>query len=196
MKKITLNLFIGLFLPAILVFTAPAGASSKQVLVRMETSLGNIDLELEPVKAPLTVKNFLGYVDKGDYNGTIFHRVISGFMIQGGGFDEKLSRRPQRAPIRNEADNGLKNLAGTIAMARTGDPHSASNQFFINTVDNEGLDYRSKTISGWGYTVFGKVIGGMDVVRKIESVHTVAYGRFANLPQPTVTIKRVVRIQP
>jgi len=185
-----------LLLPAMLAFTAPVNAGSKQVLVRMETSLGNIDLELDPVKAPLTVKNFLGYVDKGDYNGTIFHRVIRGFMIQGGGFDEKLAQRPQRAPIQNEADNGLKNLAGTIAMARTGDPHSASNQFFINTVNNDDLDYRNKSISGWGYAVFGKVINGMDVVRKIESVDTIAYGRFANLPRPTVTIRRVVRVQP
>jgi len=195
MKKLLLKTFIAFLVPMSLIFTTPSFAGNKPVLIRMETTLGNIKLELDPDKAPMTVKNFLGYVDKGDYNGTIFHRVIKGFMIQGGGFDEKLYQRPQRAPIQNEADNGLKNVTGSIAMARTGDPHSASNQFFINTVDNDGLDYRSKSISGWGYTVFGKVISGMEVVRKIESVNTVAYGRFANLPQPTVTIKRVVRVK-
>jgi len=195
MNKSLAKIFFALLLPAVLVFASPANAGSKQVVVRMETSLGNVELELDTVKAPLTVKNFLGYVDKGDYNGTIFHRVIRGFMIQGGGYDEKLAMRPQRAPIKNEADNGLKNLAGTIAMARTGDPHSASNQFFINTVDNAFLDYRDKSVSDWGYTVFGKVTKGMDVVKKIESVTTTAYGPFENLPRPAVVIKRVVRVK-
>jgi len=195
MNKSLAKIFFALLLPAVLVFASPANAGSKQVVVRMETSLGNVELELDTVKAPLTVKNFLGYVDKGDYNGTIFHRVIRGFMIQGGGYDEKLAMRPQRAPIKNEADNGLKNLAGTIAMARTGDPHSASSQFFINTVDNAFLDYRDKSVSGWGYTVFGKVTKGMDVVKKIESVTTTVYGPFENLPRPAVVIKRVVRVK-
>lgn len=196
MKKLLLKAVIAFLIPVALVGATPSFAGNKLVQVRMETSLGNIELELDTARAPLTVKNFLGYVDKGDYNGTIFHRVIRGFMIQGGGYDEKLAMRPQRPPIRNEADNGLKNVTGTIAMARTGDPHSASNQFFINTVDNDGLDYRDKTISGWGYTVFGRVTRGMDVVKKIESVTTTVYGPFQNFPRPAVVIKRVVRVKP
>lgn len=197
MKKRLTTLITALALP-LLLMAAPLShaAGSKQVLVRMETSLGTIDLELDPKAAPVTVRNFLAYVDKGDYNGTIFHRVISGFMIQGGGYNASLASHKERKPIQNEADNGLKNLAGTIAMARTNEPHSASNQFFINTVDNAFLDHQDKSARGWGYTVFGRVINGMDVVRKIESVATVAHGPFQNLPRPAVTISRVVRIQP
>lgn len=193
-----LSTLLATILVPLLISTAPASqaAGSKQVLVRMETSLGTIDLELNPKAAPFTVKNFLDYVEKGEYNGTIFHRVISGFMIQGGGYEANLASRKQRKPIRNEADNGLKNLAGTIAMARTNDPHSASNQFFINTVDNAFLDHQEKSAGGWGYAVFGRVIHGMDVVKKIESVATVAHGPFQNLPRPTVTITRIVRVQP
>ncbi|HCU53447.1 MAG TPA: hypothetical protein DIC36_03915, partial [Gammaproteobacteria bacterium] len=123
----------------------------------MTTSLGVIDLELDARHSPKTVANFLQYVDSGFYNGTIFHRVIPGFMIQGGGMLPGLKEKPTHAPIQNEADNGLKNTAGTLAMARTSDPHSASAQFFINTVDNAFLDHRGKTLQGWGYAVFGKV---------------------------------------
>lgn len=197
MKKRLTTLITALALP-LLLMAAPLShaAGNKQVLVRMETSLGTIDLELDPKAAPITVRNFLAYVDKGDYNGTIFHRVISGFMIQGGGYNASLASHKERKPIQNEADNGLKNLAGTIAMARTSEPHSATNQFFINTVDNAFLDHQDKSTRGWGYAVFGRVINGMDVVRKIESVTTVARGPFQNLPRPTVTISRVVRIQP
>lgn len=178
--------FVGLA-PAIGVAEAPAEA----VKVRMETSAGNIDLELDPTHAPATVANFVGYANSGFYEGTVFHRVIAGFMIRGGGYDEKMKRKETRAPIRNEADNGLKNLAGTIAMARTGDPHSASSQFFINTVDNPGLDYTSSTPQGWGYAVFGKVTGGMDVVRQIERSRTGARAGMRDVPTTAVVIRKV-----
>jgi len=187
-----LVLFLAL---AVTIGCSPATQAAKQVKVRMSTSLGDIDIVLYSDKAPVTVKNFLGYVDKGEYNGTIFHRVIKGFMIQGGGFDQNLVRRPTRGPIRNEADNGLRNVTGTIAMARTGIPDSATNQFFINTADNGPLDFRDKTIQGWGYAVFGKVTRGMDVVRKIEATTTRFHGRFQNLPAPTIVIKRVQRLK-
>ena len=180
---------------AITIGCSPAVLAAKETQVRISTSVGDIDLVLYADKAPVTVKNFLGYVDKGEYNGTIFHRVIKGFMIQGGGFDSKLDKRPTRDPIRNEADNGLKNRIGTIAMARTGIPDSATNQFFINTADNGFLDFKDKSVQGWGYAVFGKVIKGMDVVRKIESAPTRYYGPFQNLPSPAIVIKRVQRIK-
>ena len=149
---------------AVLILAMMAGTCMGQengssiVQVVMETSKGEIVLELHPDKAPLTVKNFLNYVEAGFYNGTIFHRVIPGFMIQGGGFTQDMAKKPTKAPIKNEADNGLKNDRGTIAMARTPNPHSASSQFFINTVDNAFLNYKDQTTSGWGYTVFGNVI--------------------------------------
>lgn len=173
-----------------------ANTHPPQTLVRIATSMGNIDLELNAKKAPLTVKNFLSYAEKGDYDGTIFHRVISGFMIQGGGYNEKLEQRVERQSIRNEADNGLKNITGTIAMARTNEPHSASNQFFINTVDNTFLDHQSKTPRGWGYAVFGHVIHGMDIVKAIESTATQAHGPFQNLPVKPVTILKIRQIRP
>jgi len=160
--------------------------------VRMTTSLGVIELELDAKKAPKTVANFLQYVDSGFYNGTIFHRVIPGFMIQGGGMLPGLKEKATRAPIPNEADNGLRNLTGTIAMARTSDPHSASAQFFINTVNNASLDHRDKTRQGWGYTVFGKVTKGMDVVKRIEAVSTGNAGMHQNVPVKTVLIQNVV----
>lgn len=140
--------------------------------VRMTTSAGEIDLELYPEQAPVTVENFVSYVKSGHYNGTIFHRVIEDFMIQGGGMDADMNPKPTNPPIKNEANNGLKNEVGTIAMARTNDPHSASCQFFINTSDNGFLDFRSETPDGWGYCVFGKVTGGMDVIEKIEESPT------------------------
>ncbi|MGD9327077.1 MAG: peptidylprolyl isomerase, partial [Desulfobacterales bacterium] len=141
--------------------------------VEMETSKGKFVIELYPEKAPDTVKNFLNYVDTKFYDGTIFHRVIPKFMIQGGGFTADMKRKSAGAPIKNEADNGLKNERGTIAMARTNDPHSATAQFFINTVNNDFLNHKSKTTQGWGYVVFGKVVTGMDVVDAISSVKTV-----------------------
>jgi len=162
--------------------------------VRMTTSLGVIDIELDAKLAPATVANFLGYVDSGFYNGTIFHRAIPGFMIQGGGFTPGMKEKPTGAKIKNEADNGLKNLAGTIAMARTSDPHSASAQFFINSVDNAFLDYRDKSMQGWGYSVFGKVTQGMDVVKKIEAVPTSNAGMHQNVPVKDVIILKIERI--
>jgi peptidyl-prolyl cis-trans isomerase B (cyclophilin B) len=166
------------------------GKAAEGKVVALETSMGTITIELAPDKAPKTVANFLQYVKDGHYDGTIFHRVIDNFMIQGGGFDASLSKKPVRAPIQNEADNGLKNDIGTVAMARTSDPHSASAQFFINTKDNAFLNFRNKTQRGWGYTVFGRVSGGMDVVRKISKVATGPKGPFGkDVPQEDVVIE-------
>lgn len=165
---------------------APQSANVPKVDLR--TNMGDIVLELYPDKAPKTVENFLKYVKDGHYNGTIFHRVIDGFMIQGGGYDKKLQERPVRAPIQNEAKNGLKNASYTIAMARTGEPHSATSQFFINVADNEALDYPSR--DGWGYCVFGKVISGTEVVDKIKQVKTSEQGMmFQNLPDKAVIVE-------
>ncbi|MCS6997758.1 MAG: peptidylprolyl isomerase, partial [Casimicrobiaceae bacterium] len=149
---------------------APALAEAPRVELR--TSLGAITIELYPDKAPRTVENFLRYVKEGFYDGTIFHRVIPKFMIQGGGFTPDFVQKPTRPPIRNEADNGLKNATGTIAMARTSDPHSATAQFFINVADNRELDFRYPTQEGWGYCVFGRVVKGMEVVERIARVKT------------------------
>ncbi|MDX1810951.1 MAG: peptidylprolyl isomerase [Gammaproteobacteria bacterium] len=157
--------------------------------VKLETNMGNIVLELDPAKAPKTVENFLNYVNSGFYNGTIFHRVISNFMIQGGGFTTDVKKKATNAPIENEANNGLSNVRGTIAMARTSEPHSATAQFFINVVDNKFLDFRQKTMRGWGYAVFGKVIEGMDVVDKIRNIKTGAKRPFSrDFPMETVEI--------
>ena len=157
--------------------------------VEMTTSLGKITLELNAEKAPKSVANFMQYAKDGFYNGTVFHRVIPGFMIQGGGFDAKMSQKSTRSPIENEAKNGLKNQRGTIAMARTSNPHSATAQFFINHVDNNNLDYPS--FDGWGYAVFGKVTAGMDVVDKIAQVPTGNSGMHQNVPQTPVVIESV-----
>jgi len=194
MKYTALVLLTALTLP----FSLSAAETAKTVnpQVRMTTSLGVIDIELDAGKAPKTVANFLGYVDKGFYNGTIFHRVIPGFMIQGGGMTPGMKEKPTGAKIQNEADNGLKNLAGTLAMARTSDPHSASAQFFINTVDNSFLNHRDKTMQGWGYAVFGKVTKGMDVVKKIEAVQTSNAGMHQNVPKQDVVIRKIVRLTP
>ena len=163
--------------------------------VRVTTTLGAIDVELYADKAPKTVENFLSYVDSGFYSGTIFHRVIPNFMIQGGGFTPGMKQKQTRPPIKNEADNGLKNLAGTVAMARTMDPNSASAQFFINTVDNPYLDHKDKTQQGWGYTVFGKAVTGLDVVKKIESVPTAHVGFHQNVPKDDVVITKIERVK-
>ncbi|MCG6975368.1 MAG: peptidyl-prolyl cis-trans isomerase [Acidiferrobacterales bacterium] len=174
-----------------LAFTAVAGATAPaNPTVRLTTNMGVIELELFRDKAPNSVDNFLRYVKSGHYNGTIFHRVIRGFMIQGGGYLYNMQEKPTRAPIQNEADNGLKNVTGTIAMARTPDPHSATSQFFINTVDNVSLDYYAKSAQGWGYAVFGKVTRGMDVVRKIESTATRSFGYFQNVPAKPIVIEK------
>lgn len=149
-----------------------------QTTVVIDTSLGSFTLALDSERAPKTVANFLSYVDSGHFTGTIFHRVIDGFMAQGGGYTESYERKSTSAPVENEADNGLKNLRGTVAMARTSDPHSATAQFFVNVKDNASLDHKGKNDSGWGYTVFGQVTAGMDVVDRIKSVKTGAAGPF------------------
>ena len=173
--------------------TASFAADNPQVL--METSMGNVTIELNSEKAPISVENFLGYVNSGSYEGTIFHRVIKQFMNQGGGFTANFTKRETLTPIQNEADNGLKNDIGTIAMARTNDPHSATNQFFINTADNAFLDHKNKTLRGWGYAVFGKLIKGMDVMKKMEKVatHTNSKG-MQNVPVEAILIKKMTVI--
>ena len=163
---------------------APAAAPR----VKLETSLGNIVLELDAQKAPKTVANFVQYVKDKHYDGTVFHRVIDGFMIQGGGFSADMQQKPTRASIQNEADNGLKNLPLTVAMARTNDPHSASAQFFINVADNRFLNHTQPTLNGWGYAVFGKVVAGAEVVDKIRQVRTGSRGMFQDVPTTPVTI--------
>lgn len=158
-------------------------------LVEMKTNMGSMTIELYAEKAPKTVENFLQYVRDGFYDGTVFHRVIDGFMIQGGGFNEKMEQKPTRAPIENEAKNGLKNEPGTLAMARTQAPHSATAQFFINLVNNERLNYPS--FDGWGYTVFGKVTKGFEVVQQIGKVKTGNSGFHQNVPLQPVVIQSV-----
>lgn len=157
-------------------------------IVEFDTTHGAIVIELDAQKAPVTVANFLDYVESGHYDGTVFHRVIDGFMIQGGGMDSKMNEKRTGTPIKNEADNGLKNDVGTIAMARTSDPHSATAQFFINVKNNDFLNYTSPTPQGWGYAVFGKVTDGMDVVNQIKGVATGRYGHHADVPTTPVVI--------
>ncbi len=187
---------------AVLILAIIAGTSMGQESavsnpqVVMETSKGDIVLELYLDKAPLTVKNFLDYIDAGFYSGTVFHRVIPGFMLQGGGFSRDMQKKSTLMSVKNEAFNGLKNDRGTIAMARTQDPHSASSQFFINTVDNAFLNYKSQTTAGWGYAVFGKVIKGMEVVDAISKVQTGTQGRFRDVPKTPVEIIKVRRAAP
>lgn len=162
--------------------------------ITVETSLGSFTIELFTSAAPKTTENFLAYVDAGHYDGTIFHRVIAGFMVQGGGYDTTYKKKPVRTPVENEADNGEKNLRGTVAMARTGDPHSATAQFFVNHADNAFLDHKEKTQRGWGYTVFGKVTSGMDVVDLIADTKTGAKGDFEkDAPLEDVIITSVKR---
>lgn len=164
--------------------------------VALHTNQGDIVLELDETRAPATVANFLQYVREGHYNGTVFHRVIDSFMIQGGGFTADLKEKTARAPIGNEADNGLKNDAYTIAMARTSDPHSAAAQFFINVKDNDSLNHRDSTPRGWGYAVFGKVIKGREVVDKIKLVPTTTRGPYQNVPVQPVVIDKAEVLNP
>ncbi|MFC1890084.1 peptidylprolyl isomerase [Thermodesulfobacteriota bacterium] len=164
----------------------------KKPVVLIRTSKGDIKIELKREKAPITVENFLGYVRDGFYNGTTFHRVISGFMIQGGGFEPEMKQKLTRNPIKNEAGNGLSNQRGTIAMARTGVVDSATAQFFINVVDNQRLDHRDETAQGFGYAVFGRIIEGMDTVDKIRAVETGVHGQFKDVPAEDVVIESVV----
>ena len=171
------------------------GYAKDEPVVLFETSAGNFEITLNPEKAPITVKNFLSLVDQKHYNGTIFHRVIKNFMIQGGGLNLSMQKVGGVMPIQNEADNGLKNQKGTIAMARTGEPHSASDQFFINTKDNTMLDHSGKNMRGWGYAVFGKVTKGMDVVMKIEGSSTSSRGDRGDVPVKTIEILKIERVK-
>ncbi len=190
MKKILVSL-LGLFL---CISSFNLLAANPKVL--METSKGNVTIELYPEKAPKSVENFLSYTNAGAYDNTIFHRVIKNFMNQGGGFTADYSKTPTNAPIANEAFNGLKNKRGTVAMARTNAPHSATNQFFINTADNAFLDHKGKTSSGWGYTVFGNVVGGMDVMERIANVKTGSGGPFrTDVPQEQIIIFKMTEIK-
>ena len=159
-------------------------------MIKLHTNFGVIALELDAEKAPESAKNFLAYAEAGHYDNTIFHRVIDGFMIQGGGFEPGMKQKPCKAPIKNEADNGLKNNAYTIAMARTSDPHSATAQFFINVADNEFLNFKAPNGNGWGYCVFGKVVEGTDVVGKIKGVKTGNAGFHQDVPKEDVIIER------
>lgn len=164
--------------------------------VKLTTNHGDIVIELDAEKAPESVKNFIAYVEAGHYNNTVFHRVINGFMIQGGGFEPGMKQKPTGAPIKNEADNGLKNEAGTIAMARTQDPNSATAQFFINVADNSYLDFKNESMQGWGYCVFGAVVDGMDVVNQIKAVKTGSvkvepFGMMRDVPKEEIIIERV-----
>jgi cyclophilin family peptidyl-prolyl cis-trans isomerase len=193
---LSLNKFLRFMILATLL-GIPTGIvlAAQNPLVRLQTNVGVIELELYADKAPVTVSSFVRYVKSGHYNSTIFHRVIKGFMIQGGGYNYSLQQKPTRSPIRNEAGNGLKNVTGTIAMARTPDPHSATSQFFINTADNVSLDHYAKSPQGWGYAVFGRVIRGMDVVRKIESSPTRSVGQFQNVPVAPVMIDKAIVVE-
>ncbi len=163
--------------------------------VQLETNKGVIVLELDAEAAPETVKNFVNYVEDGFYDGTIFHRVIKKFMIQGGGFTADMKQKSTNAPIQNEADNGLKNNRGTIAMARTSDPHSATAQFFINNVDNTFLNHTAKTTQGWGYCVFGKVVEGLEVVDAIEAVNTTTKLSYQDVPVEPVIIEKATLVE-
>jgi peptidyl-prolyl cis-trans isomerase B (cyclophilin B) len=162
--------------------------------VELQTSAGTIRIELDDAKAPASAENFLAYVRAGHYDGTVFHRVIKGFMIQGGGMDAAMKQKPTQAPIQNEANNGLLNAKYTLAMARTSDPHSATAQFFINTADNGFLNFKAENAQGWGYAVFGKVVAGTDIVDKIERVATGRKGFHDDVPLEAVTIERAVEI--
>lgn len=170
--------------------TMAARKAANDPVVKLETSMGDILVQLDEAKAPNTVANFINYVKSGHYDGTIFHRVIKNFMIQGGGMTAEMKEKRTQAPIRNEANNGLKNRKYTIAMARTGEPHSATAQFFINTRDNDFLDFKAQNPQGWGYAVFGKVIGGQDVVDKIENVATLRRAGHSDVPETPVIIKK------
>ena len=189
-KKVLVTLTLALLCASpVLGKEASTPAAGKNPMVEIETSLGTITVELFSKEAPLSVKNFLDYADKGFYNGTVFHRVIAGFMIQGGGLTAEMVPKPTGAPVKNEAANGLKNDRGTLSMARTGDPESATSQFFINVVDNNGLNRPNP--DGHGYSVFGKVVKGMDVVDKIAATKTGIKKGFRDAPETPVVIKSV-----
>lgn len=197
MKKL-LPLFLLLLVTACNADTAenaPAAPADNGPKVLLQTSMGEIVIQLYPEEAPQSVTNFLRYVDEGFYDGTIFHRIIDGFMVQGGGFTAAMEKKQTHAPILNEADNGLRNTIGTIAMARTMEPHSATSQFFINVANNSNLDFREKTPRAWGYTVFGRVIQGMDVIKAIKSVPTTTKGMHRDVPQQDIIITKAERLE-
>lgn len=184
-----------IFLSLLTSLNITSAQGGQDPVVLFETSAGNFEVTLFPEKSPVTVNNFLTLVDLKHYNGTIFHRVIKNFMIQGGGLNASMEKVGGVTPIKNEADNGLKNLQGTIAMARTGEPHSATDQFFINTKDNANLDHSGKNIRGWGYAVFGIVTNGMDVVMKIEDSATTAKSGRRDVPVKTIEILQIKRMK-
>lgn len=191
-RKIFLTIIFTGFMFFIL---SPVQASADNPKVLMKTTKGDIIIELYPEKAPITVENFLSYVDEGFYNGTIFHRVIKGFMIQGGGYTTEIHKKSTKPPIKNEASNGLSNKRGTIAMARTMEVDSATSQFFINHADNLFLDHKDKTPEGYGYCVFGKVVEGMDVVDAIAEVQTMTRRGMKDVPRETIEIISVNRLE-
>lgn len=199
MKTVIFALILGLTSTLGLNSALAAGPHSskgaKPMSVRMTTNHGDIVIELDADKAPVTVANFLSYVKSGFFNGTIFHRVIPGFMIQGGGFEPGMKQKPTQAPIKNEADNGLQNLEGTIAMARTNDPQSATAQFFINVKNNSFLNHSAPTAQGWGYCVFGKVTQGLDIVHAIEKVPTTTRMGMQDVPSEDVVIQTVTVVE-
>ena len=186
---------LALALAGAMFVAAPVLAVEERPRVRIGTTEGEMVIELDPEKAPQTVKNFLRYVGENFYDGTIFHRVIRGFMIQGGGLTADLQKKPTHAPIANEADNGLKNIRGAIAMARTMDPHSATAQFFINTANNGFLDHREKSVPGWGYCVFGRVVEGMQVLDAIEAVVTTVRAGRRDVPETPVVVGKAVLME-
>jgi len=187
--------FLFVFLIIGIILFQSALANTDNPVITIETSEGSITLELDSNAAPITVKNFLFYINSGFYNGTIFHRVIKNFMIQGGGFTADMVQKKTEKPIQNEADNGLKNKTGTIAMARTNDPHSATSQFFINTVDNDFLNHKGKDSNNWGYCVFGKVIKGIETVNAIKSKKTTTKNAYQNVPVTPIIIKKAFQIK-
>ena len=198
MKTVILALLLGLTSTLGLNSALAAGSHSKgtkPMTVRMTTNHGDIVIVLDADKAPVTVANFLSYVKSGFFNGTIFHRVIPGFMIQGGGFEPGMKQKPTQSPIKNEADNGLQNLEGTLAMARTNDPQSATAQFFINVKNNSFLNHSAPTAQGWGYCVFGKVTQGLDIVHAIEKVPTTTRMGMQDVPSEDVVIQTVTVVE-
>ncbi len=192
MKKTLISMLVVI---SLVLAAGSAIAEDPNPKVILNTSKGQIVLVLYADKAPETVKNFLAYVDAKYYDGTIFHRVIPNFMIQGGGFTADMKRKTTRPPIQNEADKGIKNDRGTIAMARTGDPHSATAQFFINSKDNGFLNHKSKSMQGWGYAAFGKVVEGMKIVDAISAVKTTRRGPYSDVPVEAIVIKSAARVK-
>lgn len=192
-RRFFLRLLIALSSISLTAAVQTANASTNLPHVVLKTNMGEIELELYPEKAPKTVANFLEYVKSNHYSGTIFHRVIDNFMIQGGGFDKDMKQKPTNPPVENEAKNGLKNDAYTVAMARTADPHSASAQFFFNVKDNDFLNYPGR--DGWGYCVFGKIVKGIDVVNKIKKVETTNKGMYQNIPITPVVIESATLVK-